>query len=64
MTISIDAEKACGNYLVVQWVKDLALSLQQLGFTAVMYVQYLAQYLPHAMSAANQKTKQNKKENK
>lgn len=47
-----------GSSLVVQWVKDLVLSLQQLVNT-VMWVQSLAQALPHVVSIAkNKKTGQ------
>ena len=48
--------------LVVQWVKDLALSLQRL-VTAVVQVWPLAWELPYAMGTAKKqnKTKQSKK---
>ena len=38
---------------MVQWVKDLVLSLQQLGSLA--WVQFLAQEVPHAMGRQGQK---------
>ena len=38
--------------LVVQWVKDLALSLLWLWLSAVAWVRSLAQELPHAVGTA------------
>ena len=40
---------------MVHQVKDLVLSLQQLGIAAIVQVQSPAQALPHAMGAAKKK---------
>ena len=44
--------------LVVQWVKDLALSLQWLKYTAVVWVQSLAGEFPYATGTAKKQTKE------
>ena len=40
---------------MVQWVKDLALSLQQLGSLQAKWVQFQAWELPHAVGEAKKK---------
>jgi len=46
-----------GNSLVVQWVKDPALSLAMAWVTAVTWVWFLTQELPHAVGTAKKKKK-------
>ena len=46
-----------GSSLVVQGVKDLVLSTAVLWVAAVVWVQFLAWELPHAMGAAKKKKK-------
>lgn len=56
-------QKSCPwNALVARWVKDPALSLQWPGLLLWLWVQSLAQDLPHAVSVSKKKKKKKRKE--